>query len=111
MSLDADGLTIKHSFYTIRFRKDQLRSVEITCLRSADQLDLSSKLNGVAAFRFYSGWFKARSGQTCFCAVSSVPIYQFHFVGATPCPLLAASCSEGMAEAIRAWWPASTRTD
>lgn len=101
--LDADSLTIKHSFYTAQFRKDRLLSVTITCLENADQLGLSAKRNGVAAFSFYSGWFNADAGQICFCAVSSVPIYQLHFIGTMPFPLLAVSCSESMVEAIRAW--------
>lgn len=109
--LDADSLTVKHSFYTIRFRKDQLQSVKIMRLVNADQLGLTTKRNGVAAFSFYSGWFYVDSGQICFCAVSSVPIYQLRFIGSIPCRLLAVSCSEAMAEAIRAWKPEPTLAD
>lgn len=101
--LDADSLTIKHSFYTVRFRKDRLQSVKVTRLENADQLGLTTKRNGVAAFWFYSGWFYADAGRLCFCAVSSVPIYKLHFIGTVRCPLVAVPCSENMADAIRAW--------
>lgn len=96
-------LIIKHSFYTAQFDRQNIKGADITSVDNVNLLGISTKRNGIAAFGVFSGWFYAERGDICFCAITSMPVYNFRFKGALKAPLLAVSCSSEMSEAIRVW--------
>lgn len=104
IELGSDELAIRHSFYSIKIARHDVSAVEVEELKSMDELGLTLKTNGVAAFGYLSGWFRMRNGARIFCAASAKPIYRVTFSSARlNCSTLALSCSKDMAESIRRW--------
>lgn len=101
--LAPDKLTVKHSFYTLDIVRSDASGAQVKRLHERREIGISTKRNGVAAFGFYSGWFFADGGKPCFCAVSALPVYAVYLPNNAECAVLAISCTEEMAEALREW--------
>ncbi|MFK3736498.1 hypothetical protein [Massilia sp. TN1-12] len=97
-----DGLTIRHSFYTVRLTAGAQRIAGIRIVESPDLLRIQAKSNGIAAFGLYSGWFIAAS-TPCFCAISRSPICVLQIEGHPKCATIAFSCTPAMVERIGEW--------
>lgn len=103
VQLADDALRIQHSFYTLEVSRGDAHQLKVEQVQSLDDLAITIKKNGVAAFGYLSGWFYGPSGALMFCAVSEFPVFRLKLHGNTRCRLIAISCSHEMAAAIRAW--------
>lgn len=89
VEVSGNALVVKHSMYTLRVERSALRAVQH--ITSPEQLGLSTKKNGIAAFGYYSGWFSGTRNETIFCAVSTLPADVLSLEGHPKCQRLAIS--------------------
>lgn len=107
VELTSDTLVVRHSLYTLRLSRNAIVSASVRQVASVDELGLSARTNGVAAFGYLSGWFKGIRGDAVFCAISQQPVQLITFEGKTPCRSLAISASPDVARRIEQWCGAS----
>jgi hypothetical protein len=103
VEITADAIVIKHSLYTLVLARDAVRSVQTHKVSSVDQLGLSTRKNGIAAFGYLSGWFWGAHGDLTFCAVSQWPVYLIRFEGGSKCRQIALSASPEAIRSIENW--------
>ena len=97
------ALVIRHSMYTLVMERSAVKSATVREIKSLDQLGLSTKKNGVAAFGYFSGWFRGTRGELTFCALSTWPAYLVTIEGDAKCRRIALSASPELARSIEAW--------
>ena len=98
-----DALTVRHSLYTLAIERSAVDSLEVREITSIDQLGLSTRKNGIAAFGYFSGWFRGAEGDLTFCALSRWPAYLITFEGSARCRQLALSTNPDVARSIEDW--------
>lgn len=103
MELSRDMLVIRHSLYTLVIERSTVDLAKARAITSIDQLGLSTRKNGIAAFGYFSGWFRGVNGDLTFCALSKWPVYLITFEGSGKCRRLALSASPDVARSIEAW--------
>ena len=103
VEISPSTLVIRHSIYTLVVPRDSIISVELRQVSSVDQLGLSVRKNGIAAFGYFSGWFTGIYGDLTFCAISKWPVYEVNFKGHAKCKRLALSVNAAVADAIAEW--------
>ncbi|NHZ65612.1 hypothetical protein [Massilia genomosp. 1] len=103
VELTADALVIKHAFYTFRVERACIQGAVITRSGDMSSLAMSTKRNGIAAFGYYSGWFKVAHGERAFMAISGAPVVMLRFTGHPKCALLAVSGSATLEAELAAW--------
>lgn len=102
-----DKLVVKHSLYTLVVQRSEVSGVRIRQITSMDQLGLSTRKNGIAAFGYFSGWFWGAHGKLMFCALSKLPVQLISFDTKGACKYLALSADAEMAHMIEQWAAAS----
>lgn len=103
VDMTADMLTVKHSLYTLRVGRADFVSMDVRQISSLDQLGLSTRNNGIAAFGYLSGWFSDIHGGVIFCAVSEKPIYLVTFEGQLKCRQLVLSANPDVVVRLKEW--------
>ncbi|HEX8614312.1 MAG TPA: hypothetical protein VF800_23780 [Telluria sp.] len=103
VELTGDEIVLKHSFYTLRLRREAMQAPVISCTDDIRSLGIAIKTNGIAAFGYYSGWFNATDGQPIFLAISGAPIVVLRFAGHPTCSVLALSASDALQAKLAAW--------
>jgi hypothetical protein len=103
IEISRDTLVIRHSLYTLAIERSAVDSAKVREITSMDQVGLSTRKNGIAAFGYFSGWFWGRNGDLTFCALSKWPVYLITFEGSLKCRQLALSTSPEVARSIEAW--------
>ena len=103
VELNGDVLVIRHSVYTLTVNRRHITSADLDEVRSIEQLGLSTRKNGIAAFGYFSGWFQSTHGELTFCAISKAPLYLITFDGHVKCRQLAIGASAETARSIVAW--------
>lgn len=103
IEITRETLVVRHSLYTLSIERASVTAVSVQEVASVNQLGLSTKSNGIAAFGYFSGWFRAARGEPVFCAISARPLYLITFEGSTPCRQLAISTSLDVANRIAEW--------
>lgn len=103
IELTRDALVIRHSLYTLLIERNSVTSASVREVTSVDQLGLSTRKNGIAAFGYFSGWFRGAHGDLTFCAISKRPLHVIAFEGSAKCRRLAISASPEVARSIAAW--------
>ena len=103
IEITGKALVIRHSMYTLRIERSAVVSASVREVGSLDQLGLSTRKNGIAAFGYLSGWFRGAQGDLTFCAISARPLYLITFNGSANCRRLAISASPDVVRAIEAW--------
>lgn len=98
-----DTLVVKHSLYTFSLDSSDVESAKAREVISLDQIGLSTRKNGIAAFGYFSGWFWGAHGSLTFCASSRWPVYFVTFEGNMKCRQLAISTTPEMARSIELW--------
>jgi len=98
-----DLLVVKYSLYTLAVNRSDIKSVQVWKITSLNQLGLSTRKNGIAAFGYFSGWFCGLNGDLTFCALSKWPVYLVTFDGDVKCKQLAISASDDLARQIESW--------
>lgn len=98
-----DAIVIKHSLYTLVLERNEVNLAHTSKVNSIDQLGLSTRKNGIAAFGYYSGWFWGAYGDLTFCAVSKWPVYLIKFEGSSKCRQIALSASPEVISSIENW--------
>ena len=95
------ALTVRHSLYTLRV--DRTDILDIRPLQSLAELGLSTRTNGIAAFGYFSGWFRRARGERTFCAVSALPVYLITLKESVGTRYLALSAGPELARSLEAW--------
>ena len=103
IEISRDVLVVKHSLYTLALERSEVESAKAREVNSLDQLGLSTRKNGIAAFGYFSGWFWGAHGNITFCALSRWPVYLVTFEGTTKCRQLALSASPEVVRRIEVW--------
>jgi hypothetical protein len=103
IEITQDALVIRHSFYTLAIERHAVQAVQARAVSSMDELGLSTRTNGIAAFGYLSGWFRGVRGERIFCACSQWPVYLITFDGRTRCRQLALSTTPEIARNIEVW--------
>ena len=103
LELSQNLLVVKHSLYTLTLQRHDVASASIRAVSSLDQLGMSTRKNGIAAFGYFSGWFWNTQGHLTFCAFSTLPVYLITFEGSARCRQLALGASPEMIRSIEAW--------
>jgi hypothetical protein len=98
-----ERLTIRHSVYTLKIERSQVTGVSVRQADSVARLGLAIRTNGIAAFGYYSGWFRRSGNHKVFCAVSQGPLYLLDFEGSAKCRQLALSASPETIRRIEDW--------
>ncbi|MRV74969.1 hypothetical protein GJ700_24960 [Duganella sp. FT92W] len=103
VEMTQDSLVVKHSVYTLVVERREIAGIRIRQITSMDQLGLSTRKNGIAAFGYFSGWFWGLHGDIMFCAMSKWPVQLISFEGDVKCRHLALSADSELARKIEAW--------
>ena len=103
VEISGEGLVVRHSVYTLALERSEVESAKARAITSLDQLGLSTRKNGIAAFGYFSGWFRGAHGDLTFCALSQWPVYLITFEGSTRTRQLAISANAQLIHEIEAW--------
>lgn len=103
IEISADSSVVKHSLYTLRIERSSVSSISVKEITGIEQIGLSTRKNGIAAFGYFSGWFHTMNGDPAFCAVSEWPVFLITFEGSLKCRHLALSASPPVVQSIAAW--------
>lgn len=103
VTITPESLIVRHSVYTLVVNRSEVNKVQIRQIASLDQLGLSTRKNGIAAFGYFSGWFWGLNGDLTFCAMSQWPVQLITFEGSIKCKHLALSAAPELARDIETW--------
>ncbi|XLZ69335.1 hypothetical protein ABT364_22805 [Massilia sp. SR12] len=98
-----EHLVVRHSVYTLKLARSEVKAVSACQVASLDDLGLILRTNGVAGFGYLSGWFRRVGNRKTFCAVSQGPLWLLNIEGSAKCQQLALSASPETIRRIEDW--------